>query len=102
MYEIRVYLWLSSFFHQTHKSLKVMLGVVWTRCGFGMVLDRDHRQRPVAHSFDTLVVEIDVSDLNFRRQTLSTHRETMIVRRDLNVWMRQLFHGLVAAAMTKD
>ncbi len=44
-----------------------MLSVVWPGGGFGVVLHRDNWQGLVAHAFDALVVEIDVSDLHFRR-----------------------------------
>ena len=52
-------------FHQLNKSFEVMLRVMRTRCGFGMVLDGDNRQRFVTHAFDCSVVEIDVRHFNF-------------------------------------
>ena len=33
----------------------------------------------MTHSFHALIVEIDVRDLDFRRQTLSTYRKAVIV-----------------------
>jgi hypothetical protein len=32
----------------------------------------------MAHAFDTLIVEVDVSDFNFRRKTLSAHGATSL------------------------
>jgi len=57
----------------------MMLGVVWSRCSLWVILNRDHGQCAVTHAFNTLIVEIDVSDFNFRRKTFSAHGEAVIV-----------------------
>jgi hypothetical protein len=57
----------------------MMLSVVWAGGGFGVVLDRDHGQGAMTHALDTLIVEVDVRDFDFRRQTLRTHCKPMIV-----------------------
>ena len=88
-------------FHQCDESLEVMLRIVRTRRGFRMVLNGHDGERFVAHAFDALVVEIDVSDFDFRRQAVALDRETVIVRSDLDVTVAKVFDGLVAAAMTK-
>ena len=56
-----------------------MLGVVWAGGGLGVVLNRDHGQDAMTHPLNTLIVEIDVRDFNFRWQTLRTHRKPVIV-----------------------
>ena len=57
-----------------------MLGVVWAGRGFGMVLNRDHGQGAVTHALHTLIVEVDVRDFDFWRQSLGTHCKAMIVQ----------------------
>lgn len=54
-------------FHQFNEALKVVLGIVRAGRSFGMVLHGDDRQGAMPHSFDALVVEIQVSDLDFTR-----------------------------------
>ena len=56
-----------------------MFSVVWAGSGFGVVLDRDYGQRAMAHSLNTLIVEIDVRDFDFRWQSLRIHCKTVIV-----------------------
>jgi hypothetical protein len=56
-----------------------MLGIVWSRRSLRVILNRDHRKCAMAHAFDTLIVEVDVSDFNFRRKTLSAHGEAVVM-----------------------
>jgi hypothetical protein len=65
--------------HQLNKSLEVMRSIVWTRRRFGMILDRDYGQRRVPHSFDASVIQINVRDFHFRRQTVGLHGKAVIV-----------------------
>ena len=82
--------------------MEVVFRVVRAGRSFGMVLHGDDRQGAVAHSFDALVVEIDVSNFDLGRQTVSTNSEAVIVRRDLHAASRHFFHGLIPAAMAED
>lgn len=65
--------------HQFDEAAEMMLRVVRSGRCFRMVLDRDDRQRAMPHSFDALVVEIDMRHFKFRRQSVGAHRETVIV-----------------------
>ena len=56
----------------------------------------------MAHSFNALVVEIDMSDFNFRRQAFSTNCKTMVVRSNFDTSSRDFLHRLIAATMAKD
>ena len=56
-----------------------MLGIMWARSGFRMILHRDNWQGLVAHAFDALVVEINVGYFNIRREAVGLHRKTVIV-----------------------
>ena len=78
-----------------------MLGIVRPGRGFGMVLDGDDRQGVVAQAFDALVVEIDVRDFHFRRQTAGFYGKPMIVRSDLDVTVLEVFNRLIAAPMAE-
>ena len=66
-------------FHQLHKPSKVMFSVVWSRSRLRMILDRDHGKRPMTHTFNTLIVEVDVRNLNLWGQSLGTDCEAVIV-----------------------
>ena len=66
-------------FHQGNKTLEMMFGVVWAGSGLGVVLDRDYGQGAMAHALNTLIVEINVRDFNFRRQSLRTYRKSVVV-----------------------
>src|SRR5258708_38729471 len=78
-----------------------MLRVVRTGRGFGMILDRDDRQGLVSHALDTLVIEVNVSHLNFCRQAVGLHGKAVIMRGDFDVAVAKVFDRLIAAAMTK-
>ena len=65
--------------HQFNKTLEVMLGVVWTGSGFGVILNRNDRERLMAQAFDAAVVEVDVGDFDFGRQAVFQYREAVIV-----------------------
>src|SRR5437870_4094466 len=79
-----------------------MCGIVWAGCGFGMILNRDNWQRFMLHAFDALVVKIDVGDFEFRWEAIGLHRESVIVRSDLDVAIAKIFDRLIATTMTED
>ena len=79
----------------------MMLCVVRAGRGFGMILNRDNRQRPMAHAFHALVIEIDVRHFDFRWQAVGLDCKAMIVRSDLHVPVAKIFHRLIATAMTE-
>ena len=72
-----------------------------SRRRFGMILHAENRLGFVAQTFDRLVVEIDAIDGDRRRQTFAVHRKTVILRRDFHFAGFQIFHRLIAAAMTE-
>src|SRR6266542_1646337 len=80
----------------------MMLSIVRTGRGFGMILHRDDRKRLVAHAFDASVVEVNVRDFHFIRQTVRLHCKPVIVRSDLNMAVLEIFHRLIATTMTED
>src|SRR5437764_11418963 len=53
----------------------------------------------MAHSFDAVVVEIDMRDLYRFRQALGFDSEAVIMRSDFDRSLLQILHGLIAAAM---
>ena len=50
--------------------------------GFWMILHTENRQFFMAHSFHRSVIQIDMSDLNIRRQRFRIDRKTMVLRGD--------------------
>ena len=79
-----------------------MLSIVWAGRGFGVVLDRNDRKRAMPHAFHAAVIEIDVRDFDFRRQSICLDREPVIVRSDLNVAVAKVLYRLIATAMSED
>src|SRR4051812_25376823 len=75
----------------------MVFGVVRTGCSFGMVLNRKDRKAGVFHPFNTVVVEVDVGDLNLGRQAVGLDRESVIVSSNLNGTALQILHRLVPA-----
>jgi hypothetical protein len=65
--------------NQLNESLKVMPGIVRAGSGFRMILNRDDGQSRVPHALDTLIVEINVSDLNLRREAVGLHGKAKIL-----------------------
>ena len=55
----------------------------------------------MAQAFDAVVVEVDVSDLDFGGQAIGKHRKAVIVRSDLDVAVLKILYRLIAAAMAK-
>ena len=55
----------------------------------------------MAHAFDALVVEIDVSNFHIGWQRVGLHRKAVIVRSYFDVAIAKIFHWLIAAAMTE-
>jgi hypothetical protein len=66
-------------FHQFNESCEMVRRVVRSRGSFRMILNRNYRQRFVAHTFNATVVKIHVRHFHLRRQTVGVYREAMIV-----------------------
>jgi hypothetical protein len=55
----------------------------------------------VPHAFDSVVVEVDVRDLDVLRQRLGVDRKAMILRRDFDLLRLLVEDRLVAAAVAE-
>ena len=71
----------------------------WRR--FRMVLYREDRQFFMPQARDSIVVEIDVRDLDVRRQRTAVDREAVVVRRDLDLAGVEVFDRLITAAVAE-
>ena len=78
-----------------------MFRIVRAGSGFRMVLNRNDRERLVAHTFDTLIVKIDVRHLNFGWKRIGQHRKPVIMGSDLDMAVAKVFHRLIATAMSE-
>src|SRR5215211_7004008 len=88
--------------HQGHEIVEKIAGVVWTRRGFGVVLDAEYRMISQPESFERLVVEIDVGDLGVCGvERFGIDGETVIVRGDLDFVSQLVDDRMVRAAMAK-
>src|ERR1043166_5456894 len=87
--------------HQLDEAAEVVLGVVRAGRGFGVVLDGDDGEPPVAHPLDATVVEVDMRDLDLRGEALGLDGEAVVVRGDLDAARAEVFDRLVAAAVAE-
>src|SRR5262252_7013823 len=76
--------------------------IMRTRRGFWVVLHAEQRQVSVPHTFECLVVQVDVGqfDLAFR-QRVGIDGEVVIVRSDLYLAREQLLHRMVSTVMSE-
>ncbi len=67
-----------------------------------MILHGEDRKSSVAHPFQTLVVEVDMSDLHLaRRKGVHIHAEPMILGSNLNFPVKQVLYGLVRSPVAE-
>ena len=74
---------------------------MWTRRRFGMILNREDRQRLVPQAGDGVVVEVDMRNFDICGQAGGIDREAVVVGGDLDLAGREVFDRLVAAAVAK-
>ena len=86
--------------HELVKSFEQVATVVWSRPRFGVVLHAECRHIKAADSFDCLVVEIDMRDLDTVYQVVG-HAEVVILAGDLHGALGQVTHGMIATVMPK-
>lgn len=66
-----------------------------------MVLDRKDGQGFMSQPGNRVVVKVDVSDLDIRRQRSAIDGKAVIVRGDLDLSSVEIFYRLVAAAVAE-
>lgn len=67
-----------------------------------MVLNAEERELSVLKSFNSIIIQVDVRQLDFRFvHRLPVDRETVILRGDFNFAGVEIFHRMVRAAMTE-
>src|SRR5256714_13955087 len=85
-----------------HEILENVLVVPRPRVGLGMVLDGEDRQLPMGHPFHRAVVQVHVSDLEFRlRQGRRIDGKAVILRGDVDPPGAEVLHGLIPAAVSE-
>src|SRR5262245_47305401 len=88
--------------HQLEKLLEQIVRVVRTRRCFRMVLHAKRGNRSVFHSFDSIVIQIEVSDFYVVRvQTFRVDGESVILCRDLHLLPLEIQNRMVSAMVTK-
>src|SRR5258706_5920387 len=74
--------------------------IVWPGCGFGMILDAEHRLAAMPESFQRLIVQVDVRQLHFTLvERIGIDCEAVIVGGDLHLPRHLIQHGMVRAAV---
>ena len=69
----------------------------------GMVLNAERRKGAVLEAFDGVVVQIDVSNLDFIGvETLRIDSETVILRRNFHLVAVDVQHGMISAMMPES
>jgi len=70
--------------------------------GFGVVLHAEERQGAVAEAFESVVVEVDVGEVDFGGvEGVGIDREVVIVAGDLDLAGVVALNGMIAAVVTK-
>src|SRR5207302_2820132 len=86
--------------HQVKKLLEQIIRIVRTGRSFGMILNAECRQGAVFETFDRVVVQIDVRDVDVVQvQAFRIDGETVILSRDLHLLPLQIKDGMVSAMM---
>ena len=72
------------------------------RGSFRVVLDRKDGEVPVAHAFQTLVIQVDMGDLHLsRRERIHIDAESVVLCGNFNFLGGQVLHGMIRAVMTE-
>ena len=96
-YEFRHFLSTFRFVDHLHKSVEHVLVVEGARGRFRMVLDGHYRKRLVSNALDGVVVQVDVADLDLRRERIRIDREAMILGGDMDETGLQVLDRVVRA-----
>src|SRR5581483_1304659 len=78
------------------KLLKEKMSVVRAGRGLRMVLNREGRERAVAHPLGRSVVEVDMGPFNLFFDSREIDGEAVILRRDLDPLRRQINDRLIS------
>src|SRR2546425_10574114 len=88
--------------HQLEKLLEQIIRIVRTGRSFGMILNAECRQGAVFETFDRVVVQIDVRDVDVVQvQAFRIDGETVILSRDLHLLPLHIKDGMVSAMMAE-
>lgn len=88
--------------HHGNKAVKEIHGVMGARCEFGMVLDGEGRIFCVLHALQTVVIEVDMGNLNLIFwEAAFVYTKAMVLCSYLHMAGSEIFYRLVAAAVAE-
>src|SRR5262245_10138898 len=87
--------------NQFSEGVKKGKRVVGARACLRVVLDGQDGVTPVAKPFYGSVVQVDLGNLQIRRERVRIHGVTMVLSGDDHLASRKVFHRLVATAVAK-
>src|SRR6266545_4925603 len=88
--------------HEFHEVIEKIVRIVRSGRGFRMILHAEDRVAAMAEALQGLIVEIHVRDLHLVEiERIRVHRETVIVRRDLDLAGDLVDYGVIGAAMSE-
>ena len=89
-------------FHHVGELGEEVVGVVRAWGSFGVVLHAEEGEFFVAHALVSVVVEIDVGDLDFAGgQGIGIHAEAMILRGDFHFFGEKIFDRMIRTVMAE-
>ena len=88
-------------FDQLRKIEKELFGVIRSRGGFGVMLDRKDGVFGRAGAFHGAVIQVDVRDLGVGGEIFAIGGKAMVLGCDFDFAGAQILHGLIAAAVTE-
>ena len=88
--------------YQLHEVVEQIVRIVRAGRGLGVILDAEDRLVAMAETFQRLVVQVDVRELDFVLvERVGVHREAVIVRGDLHFVRDLVQHRMIRAAMSE-
>ena len=86
--------------HRRQEFVEVRKGIVWSRCGLGMVLHGKQRKLSMTNALDGAVVEVQMRDHKIGRTRhlflVSNHCKSMVLRRDEHLIRAKISYRMIA------
>ena len=93
---------MSVLLHHVGELGEEVVRIVRPRRSFRVILDAEQRQAFVAHAFVSVVVEVDVGDLNIAgRKRFGIDAEAVILRGAFDFLIQKILDGMIRTVVAK-
>ena len=87
--------------HERSELIEEIVAIVRAGGGFGVVLDAENRKPLVPHALESLVIEIDVAELDVAGKRGRIDREAVVLGGDLDPAGSLVTHRVIGASMAE-